>query len=236
VTERFEFVSVRYDGGVAVVEMNRPDKRNAMNVVMLEELRLALEHEEASNDVSAVVLTGRGAVFSSGADRGAVEGMEGDALAQAFAPVAIQIASGVARLMLRMVTMNKPIVGAINGHAVGGALIVALGCDLRVAADHAVLWMPEIGMGRAIGAPSMATLIACAGPLVAKEIVLTSKRFTAQQMAAMQLVNRVAAGNDVVEIALELARSLAVLDGSAVATVKSRANAELAKIWAEAQD
>ena len=229
--QRFDLVDVTRDAGVSVVAMNRPDKRNALSLQLLDELAQALEQEERAAEVSAVVLTGHGDVFSAGADRSPVAGLEGDALARAFAPIAVEMADGVARLMLRLLTMRKPVVGAINGHAVGGALIVALGCDLRVASRDALFWMPEIGMGRAIGEPSLQTLLACVGPLVTKDIVLSGRRFTASELAALHMVNVVVAADEVAGTALAWARALAGRDASAVATVKVRSNVELARIW-----
>lgn len=227
-------VEVRRDGDVAVLALNRPDKRNALDRALLDEMLHALAALEAAPDVRAVVLTGHGSAFSAGADRSPVAGLAGDALARAFAPLAEAIAGGIAQVMLRLVTTPKPVVAAVNGHAVGGALILALGCDVRVAADTALFWMPEIGMGRAIGDPSLATLVACTGPLVAKEIVLRAQRFTAAEMAARGLVNRVVAPADVTAAALDWARTLAAYDAAAMASVKARANASLAAIWQRA--
>jgi len=234
VQARFGLVEVTRDDGVATVAMNRPDKRNAMNVRMLEELTLALADLEHAADVAAVILTGRGPVFSAGADRTPVAGLAGEELARAFATVAVELAHGVAQLMFRLVSMPKPVVGAIDGHAVGGAFIATLGCDLRVASQDALFWMPELGMGRAIGAPSMATLVACVGPLVAKDIVLTGRRLPASELAALGLVSRVAPPGQVADVARTAARSLADADARAFATVKARANETLVKIWREA--
>ena len=233
---RFDLVEVTRDGAVAVVAMNRPDKRNAMSLQLLRELTLALAEVQHAPDVRAVVLTGRGAAFCAGADRSPVEGLTGEALARAFASIAVEVAHGVAQLMLRIVSMDKPVVGAINGPAVGGGLVLALGCDLRVLADDATCWMPELGMGRAIGAPSMATFVACVGPLVAKDLVLTGRRIGATEMAALHLVTTVAPAGEVMAQALAAARTLATHDAHAVATVKARANASLVAIWRSAAE
>ena len=227
-------VDVRREGDIAILALDRSDKRNALDRALLDELLHALAALEAAPDVRAVVLTGHGSVFSAGADRSPVAGLTGDALARAFAPLAESIADGIAQVMLRLVTARKPVVAAVNGHAVGGAFILTLGCDLRVAADTALFWMPEIGMGRAIGEPSMATLVAYVGPLVAKAIVLRAQRFTATEMAARGLVDRVVPPADVPGAALEAARMLAAYDTDALATVRARANRELAAVWQQA--
>lgn len=231
---RFDLVEVTRDGPVAVVAMNRPDKRNAMNLQLLQELTLALADVQHASDIRAVVLTGRGDVFCAGADRSPVAGLAGDELARAFGSIAVDVAHGVAQLMLRLVSMPKPVVGAINGPAVGGGLILALGCDLRYIADDASCWMPELGMGRAIGAPSMATFVACVGPLAAKDIVFTSRRLSATEMAALHLVNGIVRRDEVLGTALASARTLATRDADAVGTAKARANAGLMEIWQKA--
>lgn len=228
---RFELVDVRCEDGIAVVAMNRPDKRNAMNLRLLEQLALALTDAQQDSRIAAVILTGHGPAFSAGADRSPVAGLTGDALARAFATFAEDLAHGVAQVMLRLVSMTKPVIGALNGHAVGGAFIVALGCDLRVVSQDALFWMPELGMGRAIGAPSMATLVACVGPLVAKDIVLTGRRLPASELAALGLVSRVEPPGEVMDVARSTARRLGNADAHAFATAKARANEGLVTIW-----
>ena len=227
----FEFVAVTRADGVSLVELNRPRKRNAMNGQLLRELTAALQQEEQAPEIGAVVLTGRGTVFSSGADLTSVAGLQGEKLARAFAPLAVQLANGVAGLMHQLLSMSKPVIAAVNGHAAGGGMMAALGCDFRVASRDALLWMPEAGMGRAIGEPSLQTLLSYVGPLVTKDIVLTSRRITAAEMATLNLVNRVAAAEEVVGSAMEWARALAALDRSTAATIKARANASLVRIW-----
>ena len=191
----FELVRVRREGAVSVVTMDRPAKRNAMNLQMVAELRAALEQEGNAEAVAAIVLTGEGSTFSSGADRARLAGLEGEELARVLGEVILQV-----------VAMSKPVVGAINGSAVGGALILAISCDYRIAAQDAQFWMPEAGMGRAIGTPSLETLLLCTGPLVAKDIVLTGRRFSAEELERLHLVNQIVPAQEVLATAMRQAR------------------------------
>ena len=233
-TAQFEWVQVSRAGPVATVAMHRPQKRNAMSVQLLTELRDALREQQQSDEVASVVLTGSGSVFSSGADRSAVAGLSGDALTRAFAPIALQMADLISEVVFQLVSMSKPVIAAVNGHAAGGAMIIALGCDFRVVSDEAMFWMPEIGMGRAIGEPSMETLLELVGQAVTKDIVVTGRRLPAAEMATLQLVNRIVPRDDVMAAAQEWAQSLAALDRQAMTTIKTRANAALFKIWERA--
>ncbi len=230
--QRFEHVHVARTGAVSVVSLARPAKRNAMNRKLLTELLQALQHAQDDPAVSVIVLTGQGTVFSAGADRAPVAGLEGEALVSAFAPLAEQMARDIAAVLLQLVSMPKFVVGAINGHAAGGALIMALCCDVRIAASEAQFWMPELGMGRAIGAPSMETLVACLGPLRAKDIVVSGQRMRANDMEKLGLVNRVLPATDVLRAAQDWADELAGQDQQALSLVKGRANRGLVDIWA----
>ena len=113
-------------------------------------------------------------------------------------------------------------------------LILALGCDLRVISDTAKFWMPEMGMGRAVGEPSVETLVACVGPLVTKDIIISGRRVDAAEMLRLGLMNRSVPADEVMSNALEWAGRLAALSPHAINIIKSGANAGLLAIWERA--
>jgi len=225
----FETIRVRREGAVAVVSMARSEKRNAMNSQMVAELHVALAEQEETEAVAAVVLTGEGSAFSAGADRGGWEGLTAAELARVRAEGTVARALG--GVILQVVAMSKPVVAAINGPAVGGGLILAISCDLRIAAQDAQFWMPEAGMGRAIGTPSLETLLLCTGPLVAKDIVLTGRRFSAADLERCGLVSQILPAHDVLAAALQQAHALTTCPPGVMSSVKSRANATMKQIW-----
>jgi len=227
--QSFETIRVAREGAVAVVSLARPEKRNAMTPQMLAELRATLVEQEETEAVGAVVLTGEGKAFCAGADRAGWEGLSAEELARARAQGTVaRVLGGV---ILQVVAMSKPVVAAINGPAVGGGLMLAISCDLRIAAQDAQFWMPEAGMGRAIGTPSLETFVLCAGPLVAKDIVLTGRRFSAADLERFGLVSQTVPAQDVLATALQQAQAMATCAPGVMSSVKSRANAALKQIW-----
>ena len=209
--------------------MARPEKRNAINAQMLTELGAALDEQEQAEAVAAVVLTGEGSTICAGADRAGWTGLSDEELARVRAQGTVARALG--GLILQVVAMSKPVVAAINGPAVGGGLILAISCDLRIAAQDAQFWMPEAGMGRAIGTPSLETLLLCTGPLIAKDIVLTGRRFSAADLERCGLVSQVLPAHDVLAAALQQAHALTTCPPGVMSSVKSRANAAMKQIW-----
>lgn len=228
---RYEFVQVSRSGPLAVVALDRAGKRNAMNAQLLVEPREALREQSRATQVAAVVLTGRGTVFSASADRSAGAGLEGEERAQVFAPIAAHLSALIGQVVLQIVAMPKLVVAAVNGHAAGIGMMVALGCDFRIAADDAQFWMPEIDLGRAISAPAVDTLLAHVGPARTEDIVVTGRRIHAGDMQHWGLLNQVVLGQDVVRSAMDLAHALAARDARATATVKRRANRPLVRLW-----
>jgi enoyl-CoA hydratase/carnithine racemase len=224
-------VEVTRSGPIAIVAMDRDEKRNAMNEQLLKQLRLALEQQQESDEVSVVVLTGKGSVFCSGADRSGVAGLEGEESTRVFAPIAAYLSELIGHVILQLVSMPKLVVCAVNGHAAGGGMMTALGCDFRVTSVDALFWMPEIELGRAISEPAMETLLTYVGPALTKDIVVTGRRIDASEMDRLGLVNQIVARKDVMPVALDLANSLAKLDADAVCKIKSRANRNLVRIW-----
>jgi enoyl-CoA hydratase len=174
--------------GVLTVTIDRPAQRNALNVDVNRGLLAALD-DARSDDVAVVVLTGAGEqAFCAGADLG---GMPEDAGA---------VASHRARALFADVltgvrSLPKPVVGRVNGHAVGGGFGLALSCDLLVAADHATFGTTEVKVGMW---PYMITTVVTdhLGPKQTLELMLTGRRLSAEEAHAWGLVNRVVPGGE----------------------------------------
>jgi enoyl-CoA hydratase/carnithine racemase len=195
--EAAPLVSVEQRGTVAVWTLQRPDRMNSLS----RELLLALgrlSREVASNpSVRAVVLTGAGEkAFCAGADLKERRGMsEND----------IRVQVDLYRSELGPLDRcPKPVVAAINGVALGGGLELALVCDLRVAASHAELGLPETSLGIIPGAGGTQRLPRLVGEARAKEMILLGRRLSAGEALAWGLVNRVTpAGKSVVDDAVD---------------------------------
>ena len=176
---------------VGYVTLNRPDRRNAMNQPVMDALVEVFDGFDADDDVWVAVITGAGdEAFCAGRDLKELRDRD-DAGDGAPAPM-----RGAVRNVFEAVyECRKPVVAAINGWAVGGGMELAMACDLRVAADHARLAMPESkrGMGANFGSQMLPRLV----PLgIAYELLYFGEPITATQAAHWGLVNRVVGSAD----------------------------------------
>ena len=172
-------------GAVRHIVLNRPEKRNAMNQALLVELADALR--EASNDaaVNCIVLRGEGAVFSAGVDLGELMSFAGDpSVLRPFRNVFLDCANLCEE-------MPKPVVCQIHRACFGGALEVALGCDLRIASDDSQLGLPEVKFGIIPDVGGSSRLPAVVGLGRAKELIMTAATIDAAEAHRIGLVNRV---------------------------------------------
>ena len=191
-----EPVKLERRGGVAILTIDRADRRNALSRETLLAFGRLGRDLVADPAVRAIVVTGAGdKAFCAGADLKERQGMSTD-------DVRVQV--GLYRSELGVLDLSpKPVVAAINGVAFGGGLELALVCDLRVAAAHAELALPETTLGIIPGAGGTQRLPRVVGEARAKEMILLGRKLSAEQALAWGLVNRVApAGANVVDDAV----------------------------------
>jgi enoyl-CoA hydratase len=178
----FSHIRLEVQDRVARLTIDRADVRNAIDRNTAAEIRAALDDVGKSENVRVLVITGSGdKVFVSGADikdlknRTYKSGLEGcnNALFQAIE------------------NLDRPVIAAINGHALGGGLELALACDIRVAADDALFGFPEVGLGVMPGAGGTQRLPRVIGLGRAKEMILTGELIDASEALRIGLVNRV---------------------------------------------
>jgi enoyl-CoA hydratase/carnithine racemase len=172
-------------GVVRHVVLNRPQKRNAMNQELLRALAVELRGAAGDEDVHCVVLRGEGEVFSAGVDLGELVSFAGDpGVLRPFRNVFLECAN-------LCEGMPKPVVCQIHRTCVGGALEVALGCDLRVASEDAQLGLPEVRFGIIPDVGGSSRLPAVVGVGRAKELIMTGRMIDADEAQRIGLVNRV---------------------------------------------
>ncbi|MES2481303.1 MAG: enoyl-CoA hydratase-related protein [Pseudomonadota bacterium] len=190
----------RLPGHVALVTLNRPQVRNAVNAEVALGLDAAVAELEADDDIRAVVLTGAGPDFCAGADLKAVaQTGDGEALRTARGGFAGFVEAPRA----------KPWIAAVNGRALAGGCEIMLACDLIVASDNSQFGLPEVQRGLLAVAGGITRLPRVLPPLIALELILTGERLDVQRAAHYGMVNRVVPVADVVEEALRLARAIA---------------------------
>ena len=200
------------EDGVAVLTMNRPERRNAMSGEMMSGMTIALREAEASNDVRCVVLTGAGGAFCAGGD---VKGMnERNKPASGGAPTTLDEAIARQRLAQRATAgrlwaMPKPTLASLPGAAAGAGLSLALACDLRIAAENAILTtaFARVGFSGDYGGTFFMTQLI--GAAKARELYYLSDRVDAKEAERLGLVNQVVTEGALEEKTLELARRLA---------------------------
>jgi len=172
-------------GAVRHVILNRPEKRNAMNQALLLELADALRAAANEASVHCVVLRGAGPVFSAGVDLGELASFAGEPdVLRPFRGVFLDCAN-------LCEAMAKPVVCQIHHTCVGGALEVALGCDLRIASEDSQLGLPEVKFGIIPDVGGSTRLPAVVGLGRAKELIMTARLIDAAEARRIGLVNRV---------------------------------------------
>src|SRR5581483_5399179 len=191
---------------VALVEMNDPDRYNSLTTGMVDELKPTFAQLRVDRTVRAVVLTGHGRGFCAGAN------MTGDDVqpeqARDRGPVGtIHYAQeNLAELILAIHELPQPVIAAVHGAAVGGGLALALACDLRVASDDAFFASHFIRVGlSSCDVGTSYTLPRVVGPTIAAELMLTGRRFAAEEAARFGMLNRVVPRDELLAAATDLA-------------------------------
>jgi enoyl-CoA hydratase len=198
---RTDTLVVERDGPVAVVTINRPERRNAVDSLCAEQLRATFLAFDADDSQSVAILTGSNGTFCAGADlKGVAEGDRRPIPDQGSGPM------GPTRL-----TLSKPVIAAVEGYAVAGGIELALWCDLRVAAEDAVFGV----FCRRFGVPlcdlGTVRLPRILGHGRAMDLILTGRAVAAPEALQLGLANRVVPRGEALATALELAHQLAAL-------------------------
>lgn len=196
------------DGGVAVITINRPEARNAINGAVARGIAEALDAFDARRDVAVLVLTGAGGTFSAGMDlKGFLTGDDPSAEGRGFGGITERPPA-------------KPIIAAVEGYALAGGFELALSCDLIVASSAATFGLPEVRRGLVAGAGGLLRLPARIPYHAAMELALSGEPCPAPRLAEFGLVNRVTEPGQALREARELAAKLAANAPLALAATK----------------
>jgi enoyl-CoA hydratase len=195
---------------VALVTLQRPEKRNALSIDLRIELHDAFHSIGADDEVGCIVLTGAGTAFCAGMD---VTQFGGD---REHKRKLVESSAGAFEAVSQC---PRPVVAAVNGPAIAGGFALALLCDLRIAAEDATFGFPELPRGIA---PSYASARAVMAPAVAAEVALTGRVFDGREALRLGAVNELVAGGGVVERSLEVAAAIAAAPRDATLETKRR--------------
>ena len=206
------------ENSIAIVTVNRPDKRNALNRDVRRELRAILEEVKADPSIKVLVITGAGdKAFIAGSDIEQLKEMSPLDLDRFAATLGQQLYTDIENL-------DIPVIAMINGFALGGGLELALACDMRIAAEGARLGQPEILLGIIPAGGGTQRLTRLVGAAQAKEMIYTGDMIDATEAARIGLVNKMVPAEELRSTVMELARKIAAKSGVAVKLAKKAIN------------
>lgn len=179
-----KYIQLEPHGDIAVVRINRPEALNAMNVDVISELSRTIDILAADESIKVAILTGAGErSFCAGADIAFMVNIE-PMQAEKYAASAQAVLNKIEKL-------EKPVIAAVNGFALGGGCELSMVCDIRIASENARIGQPEVTIGIPPGWGGTQRLLRIVGPAKAKEMIYTGKMITAEEAEAIGLVNKV---------------------------------------------
>ncbi len=210
-------VLLEKQGHIAVVSINRPKALNALNSEVLVALDEVIGQVEADEDIYVVILTGSGEKsFVAGADIAEMKDMT---------PMQARRFSNLGnRIFRRLEQLEKPVIAAVNGFALGGGCELALACDIRIASEKARFGQPEVGLGITPGFGGTQRLARTVGIAKAKEMLYTGRPVKADEALAIGLANKVVAPEELMNEAQAMAAAIAANAPVAVRLCKAAVN------------
>lgn len=205
---QYKNIKVERKNNIGTITINRPEAMNSLDTPTRYELEHVLVDVSADDELRAVILTGAGKAFSAGGDiKGMKTRTDNPKLITSF--VLGDTIKASRQLLLTLANMEKPIVAALNGDAVGLGATIALFCDIIIAAENARIGDPHVKVGLVAGDGGAVIWPLLVGPVKAKEYLLTGDLVSAKEAERIGLINRVVPTDQVYPAALEFAQRLA---------------------------
>ena len=228
----YETLTTAAEASIGRITLNRPEKLNPLSTQTLVELAAAARAFDAQTEVKVVVVSGAGRAFSGGFDLSSFAGPQ---------EVPMREAADLGRAMAEAVEgMRALTIAAIRGWCVGGGVVLAAACDLRLAAEDARFSIPEVDLGIPLAWGGIPRLVREIGPALTKELVLTCRPFDAAEAKDAGFLNRVVPAEALDAEVETLARELSAKASHALASTKRHVNAVTAQMvgtarsWADA--
>ncbi len=197
----FSNLLLKKEGNICILSINRPNALNALTTEVLKELGDAIEIVENDQDIFVLIITGEGKAFVAGADIVEMKDKNAEE-ARTFAKLGIEV-------FRKLELMEKPVIAAVNGFALGGGCELAMSCDIRIAGEKARFGQPEVGLGITPGFAGTQRLSRLVGIAKAKELIFTADMINAQEAEKIGLVNKVVSQEELLDIAMEMAKKIA---------------------------
>jgi len=230
-TEVEQHVNVRAHDGVGLIQLNRPEKMNAIGALTRQQLGEAIKQAEKDDAIRVVVLTGSGRAFCSGAD---VTEMANDGGMRSPEDVGNVLRNEYMPMLTRLRTMPKPVIAAMNGPAVGIGASFALACDIRIATPEAYLMEAFVNIGLAPDGGVSWLLPRLVGTGVAYEMFFTGKQLSAADAHRLGVINRIVPADQLEHEVREFAAQLATQPRQAMAAAKRAVNHALESSFEDA--
>lgn len=192
-----KYIQVEPQEDVAIIRINRPEALNAMNTDVISELSRAIDIVGVDDGIKVVIITGAG-------DRSFCAGADISYMVDIDPMTAEGYASSAQSVLNKIEKLEKPVIAAVNGFALGGGCELAMVCDLRIASSNAKLGQPEVTIGIPPGWGGTQRLMRIVGPAKAKELVFTGKMITADEAFQIGLVNKIVSLNSEDELSAEI--------------------------------
>lgn len=196
-------MSITYEtrDNIAIITINRPEALNALNLDVLCELEQAVLKAEKDLNIYVLIITGAGRAFVAGADIAQMKDLTPDE-ARVFSEYGNKVFSTIESL-------TKPVIAAVNGFALGGGCELCMACDIRIAGEKAKFGQPEVGLGITPGFGGTQRLPRIVGLSKAKELILTAQTINAEEAFRIGLVSQVVSGEELMNVAIEMATKIA---------------------------
>ena len=216
---QFSEIAVDVDGPRGDITLNRPAKLNPLSTTTLNELVSAARYLDTLAEVKVVVVAGNGRAFSAGAD------LASFTAAESSAAVARDAADAGRRMAEAIEAMRAVTIAKIHGHCVGGGVVLASACDLRIAADDTRFSIPEVDLGIPLAWGGIPRLVREIGPARTKELVMTCRPFGAAEALAAGFLNRTVPASDLAGAVDELVGQLTGKSALTLTATKRHTNA-----------
>ena len=229
----FSPVQVEVNGSVGYLTLNEPDRLNPLGLEMLESISAAARWLDSRDTIRVIVVQGAGRAFTAGADVASFAGEPTALEARAAADTGRRTAD-------QLEAVTAVTIARIHGHCIGGGLVLAAACDLRIAADDTQFSIPEVDLGIPLVWGGIPRLIREIGPARTKELVMTCRPFDAAEALDAGFLTRIVPARQLDEVVRGLADQIASKPAFAVTATKRHVNAVvagmvgLARSWADA--
>jgi enoyl-CoA hydratase/carnithine racemase len=224
-TREFKTVKVEVDGALGRLMLNRPERLNAIGATMLTELAEAARWFDTHRELRVVIMSGAGRAFSAGADLRDSPAAEGSPRSGKSWLHRREVGQLGLRAADALEQMRAVTIAQVHGYAVGGGVVLMAVCDLRVAAEDASFFIPEIDLGIPLAWGGIPRLVREIGPALTKELVMTCRRFRPAEAKAIGFVNRVVPAAQLESEVESLARELIAKPSVPVTITKDHVNA-----------